>query len=98
MAVADKLKGMVEELRQDLNEVKEQVKPILPARTRALDLPVRQGTQEHPVATLQPETNRLSDDSKSRGRRISIGSRDATTAPVPRTSRPQGPAVTHRAP
>ncbi|MEX1308999.1 MAG: Hsp20/alpha crystallin family protein [Candidatus Sulfomarinibacteraceae bacterium] len=61
MAVTDKLKGMVEELRHDLNEVKEQVRQLLPARSNSTDLPVRQQTSEHPIAALQRETNRLFD-------------------------------------
>lgn len=62
MAVTDKLKGMVEELRQDLNEVKHQVKQLLPPGKSERDLPVRQKETDHPVAALQRETNRLFDD------------------------------------
>jgi len=62
MAVTDKLKGMVEELRRDLNEVKDQVKELLPLKKTESDLPVRQQTSGHPVAALQRETNRLFDD------------------------------------
>jgi HSP20 family protein len=62
MAVTDKLKGMVDELRQDLNEVKDQVKQLLPLGKSERDLPVRQQEIDHPVAALQRETNRLFDD------------------------------------
>ncbi len=62
MAVTDKLKGMVEELRRDLNEVKDQVKELLPLKTTENQLPVRQQAPGHPVAALQRETNRLFDD------------------------------------
>jgi HSP20 family protein len=62
MAVTDKLKGLVEELRRDLNEVKDQVKELLPLNKNENDLPVRQQASEHPVAALQRETNRLFDD------------------------------------
>ena len=41
MVVTEKLKGMVEELRQDLNEVKDQVRQLLPLGKRERDLPVR---------------------------------------------------------
>jgi len=61
MSVTDKLKGMVEELRQDLSEVKEQVKQLLPATSQTTDLPVRQEATDHPIAVLQRETNRLFD-------------------------------------
>jgi len=62
MAVTDKLKGMVEELRHDLNEVKEQVKQLLPAKKTDTNIPVRYQTSGHPIAALQRETNRLFDD------------------------------------
>jgi HSP20 family protein len=62
MAVTDKLKGMVEELRNDLNEVKDQVKQLLPRSKDGSDLPVRQQNAEHPIMALQRETNRLFDD------------------------------------
>ena len=62
MAVTDKLKGMVEELRQDLNEVKDQVRQLLPLGKRERDLPVRHHETDHPVVALQRETNRLFDD------------------------------------
>lgn len=62
MAVTDKLKGMVEELRQDLNEVKDQVKRLLPLGKSEPELPVRQQTTDHPIVALQQETNRLFDE------------------------------------
>ena len=62
MVVTEKLKGMVEELRQDLNEVKDQVRQLLPLGKRERDLPVRHHETDHPVVALQRETNRLFDD------------------------------------
>jgi HSP20 family protein len=62
MAVTDKLKGMVEELRQDLNEVKDQVKQLLPLGKSERNLPVRHHEMDNPVLALQRETNRLFDD------------------------------------
>jgi HSP20 family protein len=62
MAVTDKLKGVVEELRRDLNEVRDQVKELLPLKKTESDLPVRRQTSGHPVAALQRETNRLFDE------------------------------------
>ena len=62
MAVTDRLKGMVEELRHDLNEVKDQVKQLLPLGKRENGLPVRHQTTDHPIMELQRETNRLFDD------------------------------------
>jgi hypothetical protein len=88
MAVTDKLKGMVEELRRDLNEVKDQVKELLPLKKTKNELPAHQQASAHPVAALQRESNRLFDDfllvtmpklkdHQSRGRRISIGTADS---------------------
>jgi HSP20 family protein len=62
MAVTDKLKDMMEELRKDLGEVKEQVRQLLPAKKMDTDLPVRSETSDHPIATLRRETNRLFDE------------------------------------
>ena len=62
MVVTEKLKAMVEELRQDLNEVKDQVRQLLPLGKRERDLPVRHHETDHPVVALQRETNRLFDD------------------------------------
>ena len=62
MAVTDKLKGMVEELRQDLNEVKEQVRQLLPLGKDQQNVPVRRPAADHPIVALQQETNRLFDD------------------------------------
>lgn len=59
MAVTDKLKEMVEELRHDLNEVKGQVRQLLPATTQSTGLPVRRQASDHPIAALQRETNRV---------------------------------------
>lgn len=62
MAVTERLKEMVEELRNDLNEVKDQVKQLLPAKKDRDALLVRNQSDEHPIAALQRETNRLFDD------------------------------------
>ena len=62
MAVTDKLRGMVEELRQDLNEVKDQVKQLLPLDTSEPEIPVRHKETNPPVLALQRETNRLFND------------------------------------
>ena len=48
MVVTDKLKKMVEELRHDLNEVKEQVKQLLPKiMGEQCDFPVRKRAGDH---------------------------------------------------
>ena len=48
MTVTDKLKGMVEELRHHLTEVKEQVTQLLPAGEPEIGLPVRYHGSDHP--------------------------------------------------
>jgi HSP20 family protein len=62
MAASDKLKEMVEELRHDLSQVKEQVKELLPLKKNEEVLPVRRQPSEHPISALQRETNRLFED------------------------------------
>lgn len=62
MTVIEKLKEMVEEPRQDLGEVKGQVRQLLPVKRAESELPVRYEASNHPIAALQRETNRLFDD------------------------------------
>jgi len=54
MAVTDKLKGVVEELRRDLHEVKDQVKELLPLKKTESARPCRRPREREPKApTLQ---------------------------------------------
>jgi HSP20 family protein len=63
MAVTDKLKEMVEELRQDVGEMKGQLRQLVSGKDKSdSTLPVRHGGRDdHPLVAWQRDTERLLD-------------------------------------
>lgn len=64
MAVMDDLKETVDGLRQEVRELREKVKDIIPFGKKNRDMPVRvakPSEAEHPVMALQRATNQLFD-------------------------------------